>query len=43
MLDQFDKSEVELSGAEGEEACAIVGSIMNTPALSSLPNFSCKR
>ncbi|KIM99030.1 hypothetical protein OIDMADRAFT_181500 [Oidiodendron maius Zn] len=41
ILDQFDKSEDELSGAEREEEYAAVHKMMQTPAPSSLPNFNC--
>jgi hypothetical protein len=42
-IDQFEKSEDELSGTEGEEVYAAVRKMMQTPPRSSLPNFSCKR
>jgi hypothetical protein len=43
MLDQFDKSEDELSGTEREEEYAAVRKMMKTPTPSSLPSFNCKR
>lgn len=43
MLDGLEKSEDELSEAENEEEYAAVRRMMDTPALSSLPNFDCKR